>query len=100
MFLFQVVWKELFDGARPIYEALKKVDFSQETYNELLGLYSEKLDRYISNTLSDEVQNQILQDVACEWLNKADEYYGRTRKNYERWTLDSDSRFSTLQLAR
>ena len=50
--------------------------------------------------MSDEVQNQILQDVACEWLNKADEYYGRTRKNYERWTLDSDSRFSTLQLAR
>ena len=97
-FFLKVIWPELFDGARPIYEALKKVELSQETYNELLGLYGQKLDGYITNSMTEEIQTQILQDVACEWLNKEDENYAKIRKNYERWT-DVGVTKKVLQLA-
>ncbi len=56
------------DGARPFYEALKKVEFSPSTYKSLLSLYEAKL-----AASEDKIEEGILHQVACQWLNLNDE---------------------------
>ena len=87
-----MIWPKLCDGARPICEALKKVEFSQETYDELLGMYAKTSARYINNQ---QAQAQILHEVACDWLNKDDNLYEKA--NYKRWTKKEDKK--SLKLA-
>lgn len=87
-----MIWPKLCDGARPICEVLKKVEFSQETYDELLGMYAKTFARYMSNQ---EAQAQILHEVACEWLNKPDKEYEKA--NYKKWTKKEDKK--SLKLA-
>jgi len=91
----KVIWPKLKDGARPFYEALKKVEFSPAIYKRLLGFYEDKfevsrgneLQGQISDQSQAEIQAEILYQVACKWLNDdwKDDYY-HNRKNYERWT--------------
>ena len=82
-----MIWPKLCDGARPICEVLKKVEFSQETYDELLGMYAKTFARYMSNQ---EAQAQILHEVACDWLNKPDKEYEKA--NYKKWTKKEETR--------
>ena len=92
-----MIWPKLCDGARPICEALKKVEFSQETYDELLGMYAKISARYMSNRslTNSQAQAKILHDVACDWLNKDDNLYEKA--NYKKWTKKEDKK--SLKLA-
>ena len=57
------------DGARPFYEAVKKVEFSPETYDRLLISYQQKLNNLGLGGGLEAVRDQALREVACEWLN-------------------------------
>ena len=73
-----MVWDQLEHAAVPFYETVRKVEFSPRTYNELLASYEQKLQGASS-------EEDLLHDVACEWLNGVDDEWPDSR-NYEKWT--------------
>lgn len=54
--LIKTSWSKLEQIAKPAYEALYRITFSQENYNDLLHQY---------NLMS---SNQTIYDVACSWM--------------------------------
>ncbi len=83
----------MIDGARPFYEALKKVEFSPSNYKRLLGLYENTLKETSLSEAEDQSREEdILYKVACQWLNDEDDW---NKKNYEGW---ADSRIVKKKL--
>ena len=82
------------DGAKFLYRTLEKVAFSTENYHELLGLYNKQVRAYRergikipeSSIVPKGVEQKILGDVACEWLNKV-EITNRKISNYHDWDI-------------
>ena len=78
---FQLYWPQLSDGARPFFETLKQIEFSPETYKEILSLYAELQSNTIGTSKNDTAE--LLYDVACKWLTSEDKW--RSQPNYQRW---------------
>ena len=91
----QVVWDPLKDRAQFLYRTLEKVGFSSHNYQELLDLYNKQVNSYFQNdtelfnSIPTGIEEKILREVGCQWLNKVDESsinIGKTT-NYNRWDI-------------
>ena len=77
-----------------MYRPLEKVAFSTENYHELLDLYNKQVRAYRerglkipdSSIVHKGLEQKILGDVACEWLNKV-EITNRKISNYHDWDI-------------
>ena len=95
-----MVWDPLKDKAHFLYRTLEKVRFSSQNYHELLDLYNKRVDSYLKNDTDllnltpKETEGKILREVACEWLNKIDEFSNKVGKstNYNRWNILQNSK--------
>lgn len=86
----KVIWPKLKEGAKPVYEALKRIHFTPEAYDHLLTVFEEKMSNRLLEGHSQALADKLaLRDVACTWLNEAPGgsiSYRVTTKNWERWT--------------
>ena len=76
-----MIWPKLSDGARPFYEALKHIEFSPETYSEILTLYAE---------MKPQNSSDLLHDVACKWLTSDDLW--QHKPNWKRWIQERSTK--------
>ena len=68
------------------------MEFSPAIYNRLLGLYENKSEVSRGQQNLNLTQDQILYDVACDWLNEESDWGNIKMKNYQRWTDDGGSK--------
>lgn len=71
-----------------MYETLRKMEFSQENYDELLALHAERE----SSSQLEPLDPDLLRDVACTWLNRQATGSRTGFKNYERWSMIGKSK--------
>ena len=60
----QVVWSPLKEGAQALYNVIKKMEFTSQSYDDLLELYNVAMAK--KGGAEDEAA--VVRRVACDWL--------------------------------
>ncbi|XP_040568562.1 uncharacterized protein [Lepeophtheirus salmonis] len=78
----KIIWPPLQEVAPRLYEIIRKMEFTQDSYRNMLKLYESSMSSKI--LAKNPIDQNVINDVACSWLN-AESSIRKGNKNYELW---------------
>ena len=73
------------EGAQLLHSTLKQIEFSSQSYDDLLDLYNKEVSSETAVAGHATNESQILRSVACQWLNRLSGSGSHRKRNFERW---------------